>query len=333
MKFALLSILFFGFIACKTPSDNKLNENKISKASFAQIGKANIGQPIKKVDYSKYEGLSASYQNEHSWYEFSTGTFEKTTFLYDSNSLDAKIIDTLPFKSPVKILSEGPDFFLVWTQQNKNGYLKKTDVYLHSIINHYLFGISKYGTNDNISCTESQLKVIKVNDKKEIIDEFYDTIAGNDYDIKFIVNSALKNARGLFYLSYTCYDGVGIVINHFIVDNGQKLSRLIKTSGMGDGGHSRKNTVYLPVRLRNSEKIVLAKNGVLSIDKTTAKPKIHSYPNNLDVPIEELIVVEDKSVKRLSEDAKSNKQVTIHSTTFYKWNGTKIKKVKTIKSK
>lgn len=332
----------FILFACNNPTDKIVTDNKNTKDSFPQVDKTNNAQSI-QIDYSTFECVSTYYRYGDSWSEFSPGTFGKTTFLYNSTKSDAKILDTLLFKSPVNILAEYSDFFLVCTQKGKSGYTKKTDLYLHQVFGKYLFGISKYGTDDNTNCKESELKVLKINDKNEIIDEYYDTISGKDYEIKFIHNLALKNAKALFYLNYHCYSEIGVSVDHFIVDNGQKLSRLIKTGSTGDGGYSDISTVYLPVTLTNGKKIVLAKNGVLSIDETTAKPELYSFPNNLGVQIDELIVVEDKSVEMLWDEEKGKlkynndgtmaENVTIISTTFYQWTGTTIKKIKTINGK
>lgn len=336
MKLTLITVLAFSFIAWNNLLDKKSAENKKSKVSLANI-ENNSNLHLLKKNYSTLEEVPNSYQNADSWTEFSLGFCGKTTFLYDSNRFNANIIDTLPFLSIVKILSEGQDFFLVWTRKGERGYIKKTQLYLNQVAGNYYLGLNKYGTNDISSCAESELKVVKLHwrNNKEIVDKYYDTILGKSYDVKYI-NSALYNSNAVLHLNYSCYKEASVIKNHFIIDNGQKLSRLIKTSNFGEGGYSRKNTVYLPIKLRNRKKIVLAKNGTLSIDKTTANPEIYSYPSNLGVPKDELIVVEKKSVnKRLSKEEKRenkyNKKVTILSTTFYQWNGTKIEKIKTIK--
>lgn len=292
-----------------------------------------------QVDLSTIECMPTTFRYGDSWSTFSPGTFEETTFLYNSMTSNAKIVDTLEFNSPVNILAEYPDFFLVCNQKGKSNYIKKTDLYFHSIFwglksNTYLFGISKYGTNDNISCMSSKLKVVKINDKKEIVTKYNDSILGKDYEIKLLHNSALKNVEALFYLSYHCYSGIGLEVDHFIVDNGKGLSRLVLASGSGDGGYSDISTVYLPVTLTNGKKIVLAKNGVLSIDETTAKAEIFTYPTDLKVPINELVVVQDKSLEMLdgyNDDGTMAEDITNIVTTFYQWNGMGIHKIKTVK--
>lgn len=345
--------LVLGLLSCNNRNENKTEKEEFKNSDSLKVQTKQTPQAPQtiqtiEIDPSKIECVPTSYRYGDSWTNFSPGTFGESTFLYNSTTSDAKIIDTLKFNSPVNILTEYPDFFLVCTQSGKSGYVKKTDLYLHSIFwglksCTYLFGISNYGTNDNTSCKSSKLKVIKLNEKQVKINEYKDSILGKDYEIKLIHNSALKNAEALFYLSYHCYSEIGVVADHFIVDNGKQLSRLILTSGSGDGGFSDISSVYLPVTLTNGKKIVLAKNGILSIDEATAKAEIFSYPTNLGIPIDELIVVQDKSVEMLWDEEKGEtkynadgtmaENITNIVTTFYQWNGTTIKKVKTIKGK
>jgi hypothetical protein len=301
-----------------------------------------------QIDPSKIECIPTSYRYGHTGTNFSPGTLNKTTYVYNSTKANAIIIDTLPFNSPVNILTEYPEFFLVCSPKAKSGYIKKTELYLHSLFwgyksCTYLFGISKYGTNDNTDCNRSTLKVVKVNDKNKIVYFYNDSIMGKNYKIKLIHNSALKNSEAVFYLSYHCYSEIGVVADHFIVDNGNELSRLILTSGSGDGGSSDISTVYLPVRLTNGKKIVLAKNGVLSVDETTAKVETYPYPTNCGIPIEELIVVENKSVEDQWNEEKGEKvynkdgtealDISNIETIYYQWTGKIIKRVKNIRSK
>ena len=346
----VLSLLMLG---CKSNTEKKTQKSSSLKAN-------SLAHPIKKslvdtveIDPSKIECIPTAYSygyNEN----FSPGTFGKITYVYKSTKPAAKIIDSLSFNTSVNILKEYPEFFLVCTPKGKSGYIKKTDLYFHSVFwglksRTYLFGISKYPKKNNNepdnfpTCAASELKVVKINESKEILDVYKDSIQGEHYELKLIYNSALKNSEAVFYLNYHCYDELGVSTDHFIVDNGKKLSSLIVRGGSGDGGDSEESIVYLPVYLTNSKKIILAKNGVISIDDNTAKPELYPYPANSGIPIDELIVVEDRSTEVVEDetngetkhnsDGTVTEKITITGTTYYQWNGNTLRIIKTMKGK
>ena len=345
----ILPLLILG---CKSTT-----EKKSQKSSSIKVN--TLAHPIKKttidtveVDPSKIECIPTAYSYGYQD-NFSPGTFGKITFVYNSTKPTAKVLDSLPFNTSVNILKEYPEFFLVCTPKAKSGYIKKTGLYFHSVFwglksCTYLFGISKYPKKSNEpddfpSCDVSKIKVVKINKSNQIVDVYRDSILGRHYELKLLYNSALKNSEAVFYLNYDCYDEQGITEDHFIVDNGKKLSSLISARGSGDGGYAQENIVYLPVNLINSKKIVLAKNGVISVDNTTAKVELYPYPANCGIPIDELIIVEDRSVEPVDDDATGESKydkdgnmaenITINETTYYQWNGTTLRKVKSIKGK
>lgn len=305
-----------------------------------------------EADPSKMECIPTQYTYGYN-NNFDPGTFGKTTYVYNSIKPAARVIDTLPFNVSVNILKEYPDLFLVCTPKAKSGYVKKTDIYFHSVFwgykrCTYLFGIDKYPkpkdnqAGDFTACDASGLKVIKLSPTKKVLDVYHDSIQGAHYELKLIYNSALKNADAVFYLNYHCYSEIGITADHFIVDNGTKLSRLLIAGGEGDGGSSGQSTVYLPVNLINSKKIVLAKNGIISVDDNTAKVELYPYPANCGIPINELIVVEDTSTETVDDesgqptydsDGTLAKKITINQTTYYRWDGNTLRTIKIIKGK
>lgn len=348
--------IVLGLLSCNDHTEKKIenrlfsNNDSLSTQSKETKQSSQTITPIESVhiDSSKIECMPTTYRYGNSWTNFSPGTFGITTYLFNSTNSNAKIIDTFKFNTSVNILSENGDFFLICSPKAKAGYVKKTDLYLHALFwglksYTYLFGINKYGTNDNIDCKTSILKVVKTNKDNALVDIYIDSIRGKNYEIKQCYNSALKNSEALFYLNYYCGNEMTTITDHFLVDNGNKLSRLIITSTSGEGGQADISTVYLPVRLTNGKKIVLAKNGVLAINEMTAKAEIYSYPPNSGIPIDELIVVENKSVEMLWDEDKGElkrnndgtmaENITNVVTNFYQWNGTTIRKIKTIMGK
>jgi hypothetical protein len=341
-------ILALGLLSCSGKAKDERGSSSTDSLQVQsdvtdQNGEANPTEAI-QLDPSKIECMTTAYRYGDDWTNFSPGTFEEITYVYNSANSVAKIIDTLKFNTSVNILAEYPEFYLVCHPTAKSGYIKKTDLYFHPLTwsgKSYLFGISNYGTSNDTNCNNSQLKVVTVNIHSEK-DIYYDSILGKDYKIEQIYNSALKNAEALFYLHYHCYSEIGVAAEHFIVDNG-KLSRLIIALSSGDGGYSDISSVYLPIHLTNGEKIVLAKNGVLSVDETTAKVETYPYPANCGIPIDELIIVENKTVGPVldekgetveyNKDGTQAEKITIEETIYYQWDGKALRKVKTIRDK
>lgn len=314
------------------------------------------GKDSTLIDPSKIECLPDqfyAYQN-YSTTLLSPGAFKKDTYLYLSTKANSKVIDTLKFNSKLNILKEYPNHYLVCTGYGKSGYIKKVEVYLYTssasrkgtkddeyIDDNYLIGVSQYKAVKNKEYGDNVLKIIKVDSKNKVLDTFTDSLPVSGFEVKHIYNSALNNAQTLFYLSYSYYDEIGNSFDHFVIDNGKRISRLILASSSGDGGYSDFSNIYLPVRLTNGNKIVLAKNGVLSIDESTARPEIYTYPKDIGVPINELVVLEkgaaeliddEKGDSKYNEDGTIAQDISIYETIYYRWDGNKLTQVKSIKA-
>lgn len=326
------------------------SDEEVSPSDSVTVEESAINPVAEKVrtsppDPSKFECMPRPYHYGLQTDNFSPGTFGEVTYVYNSTDSNAVVIDSLPFNKPVNILHKEGDHYLICNPAGQAGYVKTTDLYLHaqySGINRstYLFGIDAYGTDDQISCETSSLKVIKLDRKRKVVDTYADSIWGNEYEVKQIYNSALKNSEALFFINYHCYSGIGLNADHFLVDNG-KLLRLTLAQSGGDGGYSDISEVYLPVRLSNGEKIVLARNGILSVDSNTGEVQTYPYPSDCGIPIEELVVLESKTQEmlydeekreyKLNEDGTMAVGISNLETTYYRWTGTELQKVKTIK--
>jgi hypothetical protein len=341
-------LLLLSVAACNTES-KKQNKAEVNDTLTSPPGQSNsvFVRPIEltKIDLAKIECVPMQYRPN--WRIRSYGTLSETTYVYDSPNVDAHIKDTLTFNTPINILGEFADHFLVCTPSAGAGYVKKVDISLETCIGlgvkfNYLIGLSKYGTADRTSCARSTLKMIKTTPKNEIVHTYIDSIRGIDFRVKNIYSSSLKNVQALFYINYDCYSEIGISVDHFVIDTG-KLSRLLVAGSSGDGDISDVMNVYLPIHLTNGKKVVLARNGILTVDETTAKVQIYKYPKDCGVPIEELVVVEDTSEEMgwnedkgeplYNDDGTQALSVTVLQTTFYRWNGSELQKVKTIVGK
>lgn len=351
----LLAIVLV-FLGCNRNSDKKSKDKNPDSVNINHNDKPSE----LPLDPSKIECVPEQYyfyRETASGYNMylTPGAFKEKTYLYSSLNSNKKIIDTLRIGTEVNILKDYEDYFLICSSTGKTGYVKKEDLYMYSSLldlgydndktnfGRYLIGIQKYKKIENKEYNENLLKIIKLNSEKQITETFIDSIPVSYSPVRELHYCALKNAKSIFYLKYSYYDEIGVVFDHFIVDNGKKLSRLIVTSGSGDGGYGDESTVYLPVRLTNGKKIVLAKNGILSVNEINGKPETFPYPTDSGIPIDELVIVENSSYG-LVEDDKGNEieynedgtmalQIDIVETIYYRWNGTSLQKVKTIKGK
>lgn len=342
-----LSIILFVILGCKNDADKSQLKSTNRTVHLTHSSKAS--NDSLEVDPSKIECVPYAYAYNYPD-NFSPGTFGKITYVYNSAKQGRKIIDSLPFNTSLNILKEYSNYFLVCTPKAKSGYVKKTDLYFHSVFwglksNTYLVGISKYPSkqateNAFPTCDASELKIIKIDESKKVVNVYEDSIMGTHYDLKLIHNSALKNAEAVLYLNYHCYNELGVVADHFIVDNGKNISRLFVADGGGDGGMSQECNIYLPVNLTNGKKIVLARNGILAINEITGKPDIFPYPADCGVPIDELIVVQNTETEDIenkeegglayNKDGTMAQKISIIETMYYRWNGKVLQKVKTI---
>ena len=345
-------LLLLALIAC-TKGDKHAGVNNGDRNKNRDTLATPVIQPIPAkikpwelvlVDPERIECVPVAYTLQPVMSGYSPAIFTDIAYIYNSVSADRKPKDTLTFATPVNILAEVPGNFLICTPKGRSGYVNKNEVSLHLSIGkggggYYLIGLSKYGTTDPTSCDKSQLKVVLTGERKLQDDVYLDSILGNEYEIRNIYSTALKDVRTLLYLTYHCYSEIGYSIDHFIVDNG-KLSRLILTGSSGDGGISDITNVYLPTHLSNGKKIVLARNGILSVDERNAKPQLYEYPKNLGIPIEELIVVEqiteemgfdqEKGEPLYNDDGTEMVYVAVNRTDFYRWDGNTLRLVKTI---
>jgi len=345
-----LSLLLLLISSCKCNTEKKSKKFESIKAkSLARQTRETANDTI-EVDPSTLGCLPKAYIHGYDEQEFSPGTFNTITYVYNSSKPDAKIIDTLSFNTSVNILKEYPEFYLVCTIKAKSGYIKKTDLYLNKMfggadMSYYLVGITTYPQKKDREwgndCHNSALKFVKIEDKSnKILCTYIDSILGVSYSIKSINSVALKNAKAMFHINYNCMQEIETDEDLFIIDNGKKISKLFLTSSSGDGGDGEGTMIYLPVTLVNGKKIVLAKEGVVSVDPETAKPDIFPYPADCGIPIDELIVVQNWSEEAVEDgkpeynsDGTAVQTTTITSTTYYRWDGNVLTKVKTIKGK
>ena len=334
------------------------NNSDSEKSRNAKTDSTKTNQKITSADTTtKKKSSSPSLQqkgnipnnyNEKSW-NISTGTFSKTSYVYFTPDTNSKQIDILDFHSPLTILLDTSDFFKIYTEHSKIGFIKKSDVYIYSFYDfhdgayfEFLVGLSKYRDLWN-----SHLKIVKTdcnpNSKKKILlDSYLDTSSSSQIGISQVFNTALKNVNLLLKIStersWSC---PGVHNEKFIIHCNNKISDLIESSSTGESGYYDYTKIYLPVKLVNG-KILLAENGVLSVDEATGLMRTYKYSQNIGIPIDELVVAYQEEAETFeSEDPKADRvynpdgtlkvKINSKSTILYRWNGTKLIKVKTIK--
>jgi len=353
--FVYILFIIFTFFSCtRTSKTNNQTVNKSHHNISAKQTNQQNSVDTTTIDPNTLGCLVTHYVHGYDPEQFTPGTFNKTTYVYNSPKSGAKIIDTLPFNTAVNILKAYTGFYLVCTSKAKSGYIKKTDLYLNKILGrssqsdycHYLIGITKYAKeaehdDNSLTCEASVLKFLKVDDKSgKILNSYADSVYGGDYGIKEVYSVALKNAKAIFHVTYNCFHDIETDADLFVIDNDKEISRLIYEEGSGDGGDGDFSDIYLPVTLQNGKKVVLAKNGELTLDPTTAKPEIYPYPADCGAPIDELVVVQNWSEEapedgqpEYNPDGTEFNNKTMGSTILYRWDGNKLHKIKIIETK
>jgi len=345
MKLSLSIIVLITFFSCTRTSKN--NNQVVNNGHTISKKKPINNTDTTVIDPNTLGCLVTHYPYSNNPEQLTPGTFNKVTYVYNSPKPEAKIVDTLSFNTSVNILKDYPKFYLVCTNKAKNGYIKKTDLYLNKMLGsslqsedyHYLIGITKYAKEAD-TYEGSTLKFIKINYKSnEILDSYVDSVYGGGYELKQVYSVALKNAEAVFHITHNYFHDIETDADLFVIDDGKKISRLIYEEGSGDGGDGQGSNIYLPIKLTNSKKIVLAKNGELTLNNMTAKPELYPYPADCGIPIDQLIVVQywDEEMQDgqpdYNPDGTAYNDITITSTDYYKWDGSNLKKVKTIKGK
>jgi len=352
--FVYIFLIIFAIFSCTRTS--KTNKQAVKSHGSVLAKKTNQSNQadMTVIDPNTLGCLVTHYVHGYDPEQFAPGTFNKTTYVYSSIKPGAKIIDTLAFNTSVNILKAYPGFYLVCTSKAKSGYIKKTDLYLNKILGrspqsdycHYLIGVTKYAKeaehdDNSLTCEASVLKFIKLDDKSgKILNSYADSIYGGNYGITEVYSVALKNARAIFHITHGCFHDIETDADLFVIDNDKKISRLIYEEGSGDGGDGDFSDIYLPVILQNGKKVVLAKDGVLTLDPITAKPEIYPYSPNCGAPIDELIVVQNWSEEapedgdpEYNPDGTEFNKTTIGTTILYRWDGNKLYKLKIIEPK
>jgi hypothetical protein len=333
MKYSNLVFSLFLLVCCgrsdRTDDPTRRNSSPMNAGNLAEVNLENI------VCFppSPQDGVAPF------------GTFSDVTFLFDSSDSTGKIIDTLLFNTPVNILKRFDNFLAVCTPEGKVGYIRNGDIYNTVFygygrkLSHYLVGLSKYGINEYWgSCIDkSHFKIVRINGEGKKEATYVDTLFCQNYEVKKLMYVALKNVHDSFHVSYSYYSEIGNGINQFIVDTGS-ITNLISVSSSGDGGVSNIAKVYLPVYMGGSKKVLLARDGVLSVDSNTGNVDTYPYPSNLKIPIEELIVVVQEEVEMVwnaeageqayNADGSFVYDVYPSTPTFYRWDGSTLKEVR-----
>ena len=252
-RLVYIFLLTFIIFSCTRPSKiSKQTTDKLKRnLSVRQSNKHNIVDTA-LIDPNTLGCLVTHYSYGNDPEHFSPGTFNKTTYVYNSTKPNAKIIDTLPFNTSVNILKAYSGFYLVCTPKAKSGYIKKTDLYSNKMLGsslesedyNYLIGITKYAKEAD-TYEGSILKFIKINYKSnEILDSYVDSVYGGSYEIKQVYSVALKNVEAVFHITHNYFHDIETDADLFVIDDGKKISRLIYEEGSGDGGDGQGSNIY-----------------------------------------------------------------------------------------
>jgi hypothetical protein len=315
-----------------------IKTDSLAEYSFKRDSIEHIIELAKQADYSNFQCFPPDTKDFIYNLEGGYGTFNEVNYLYSAPDSASTIIDTLAFLTPVNLLKTLPGYYAVCTPKAKTGFLAWGSIFQHVFLGKYDDGQIVYlaGTVNTRpdyrpqgECSEGDFQVVKINRAGKILDQFIEKDICWSLEAKQVYSTALKNVHLIFTLSYHYYSEQGNNRVKVFIDNGS-IRKLIEGWGGGDGGFAFETNIYLPVYL-NGKKIVLAKNGELTVDPMTGDAEIFPYPKNLRVPIEELIIVQkrdlDSSSEELNEDGSYKTLITNIETEYYQWDGISLKRI------
>lgn len=287
-------------------------------------------------------------------YRKSLSPTEKFTFS-DSGNIFAQpdstslVIEKVPRFTKLMIYGDpvyknNDEWYYVKDNGNNWGFIKSEEIALYSLENKRLgysliFGIKK---NSHFEA-EGTAVLYRVNLKDNKILESLDLPLMSTRYVKEISSSTLKSIQNDYsentILVYTTSLEAcpGTTIDCFIIDTGTKLQKLAEGISEGEESWSNSAVVYIPLKFGNG-KIMLVANGDTEniFDSQTASLRVFPYPNDINVPIENLIVIDyeegeyelDKGENLIkNEDGTYKMSLIKKSTEFYDWDGKTLKKI------
>jgi|GEM_PF-3131520 len=359
IQLAFVFCLFF--IACDESAPEETTETVLASIPSTDTTATSDSLPVNPMDDpEKFTRRSILAINEmvfpkflpridHSeWYHYPQ-IIQKKSYVYAEPDSNSSVIDTLYWQQHLQKLDrsfpyKNPDSYLyshVHYKDSLKGYVKKTDVAVYTLGNRSntrRFGIG----SKKIKGGDKVLQILTIeNSSRTVIDRFEMYYRNDDYRLRPVYNFALKNINSIIHIDFYRTGGCpGTSNDVFLMTKGDTFEELIQSMSMGEAGYYDHSIIYLPIQFENGKILLVAYGNIeLIFNRVTGDLNVYPYPEELGVPIEELIVVEheegetlyDEDYKQIfTQEGKNKVKIEKKDTRFFRWDGQKLKKIKEI---
>lgn len=220
-----------------------------------------------------------------------------------------------------------------------SGYVMSDDIARYSIHNYEkkFFYLIKTDEGDRFNKGHG-VTIYKYDHRNKIYSDTFhiDNMSGACV-VKNVSEVKLKNTDVLFSIKRTWPFCGGGWRNVFVVDANDSLYELITDHGSGEYISYNFTNVWFPVSFHES-KVKFLYNGDVdaAFNKLYGKVDEHDVPENMNIPLDELIIVENETGEATTDEngiyiEKQDGDYNIIKTTsteYFRWNGYRLQKVK-----
>lgn len=358
IKTLMLSVIVAAFtLALLSCSENaeKSDESLVSNTGTTPCPTVNIDSlttAIRAQVRQEEKKPLYSYPHNNSGANKINVTFSEESYIFSKPDTNSEVLAKLPFNSIVSRIEEiktenTQEYWWIAVMhpndESKYGYIREKDLadYREKYYgSSYAFLV---GESDTIIGGYKQriveIKRFSTKDNK-MLERYKTTYKESGYRFHRIYNSTLKgtnpnnkeNPRALFIYETFRQSCPGGGLKEFIIDDGNKLKLLTKVGSEGEGGYYDQSTAYIPMRFGNGKVLLVGDADVQNIfNWSKADLNVFPYQSKYNVPIENIVVIEDETNGYNSPDLDweqdpEKAKVTTKST-IYEWDGEKLIKI------
>lgn len=353
----LIAAIYFAMISCapQQSQDTAAETDSTAQQSPGPVADAGMVVPVNDTLFS------GSYE-EGDYYSniINPMTISAETKLYEKADTNSKVLGILPFGTPLRA-GRGPRQEKVITQTRKHpdgtpytytqyrllqwynaalpeskGYVKATDVASHSYAD-TTRGIDYFVVTDGSPAYNHDGATVCIYDRNRqtLIDSL--RIRHWVNVVKFFDDLPWSNVNMLIRVSKISAECGGYGGTFLIADVNGKLTEIITSGYTNAEGleESSSSEVLLPVKTPKGE-LVMALNGDITYGSPLYFKDIVNFPANMSSHQEELVIkvirharpVLNAQQEPVLDSAGNNQWKETHQEEFYRWNGSKLARVK-----
>ncbi|MFD1628565.1 SH3 domain-containing protein [Pseudopedobacter beijingensis] len=270
-------------------------------------------------------------------------TFSDSCYIYSQPDTNSLAIAKLPVLTRLTIfgnrpnLSKGIEWYKVETKDKRIGFIDVQDLVFGEFENKQKGYKLVAGVREKIQLGSGIVAINRINLKDNKVIETLRLPLISMPSVTEISSTTLISASKVLRYTTNSEECPGLTENYFIIDTGTRLILLAKGSSSGESSWYESSTVFIPKKLGNG-KVMLVVDGSFEniFNLETGRLNVFPYPKDIGVPIENLIVIENKDIQYeldKNDDPIENEDGTYkiasknYSTEYYSWDGEVIKKI------